>query len=307
MGDFNAAEVPPVGDGERLDRYVAMVFDCSRSEASASVRAGQVTVDGSVVTKPSTRLDAGQSVVVAEDPHTEPEGVAPDPSVSLKVLYEDSDLVVIDKPVGLVVHPGAGNPSGTVCNGLVQLYPEMLEVGEPHRPGIVHRLDRATSGLMVAARSDRAYRSLVDQLASHEVERVYTAVVLGDPGAERGVVDAPIGRSKRNPLRMTVAEGARPARTHFEVQRRFDDPVSALLTCRLETGRTHQIRVHMHSIGNPVLGDELYGGRRSGSELDRMFLHASELVLSHPADGRVMRFSSPLPEDLANWLATHSG
>ncbi len=223
------------------------------------------------------------------------------------MLYEDSDLVVIDKPVGLVVHPGAGNPSGTVCNGLVQLYPEMLEVGEPHRPGIVHRLDRATSGLMVAARSDRAYRSLVDQLASHEVERVYTAVVLGDPGAERGVVDAPIGRSKRNPLRMTVAEGARPARTHFEVQRRFDDPVSALLTCRLETGRTHQIRVHMHSIGNPVLGDELYGG--SGGVVRTRPDVPARLRTRPVASGRRQGHAllQPAPEDLANWLATHSG
>ncbi len=145
---------------------------------------------------------------------------------------------------------------GRLCNGLLDRFPDVEGVGDPTRPGIVHRLDRMTSGLLVVARTDQAYRSLTEQLAEHRVERVYLCVIVGHPAAKAGVVDAPIGRSRRNPLRMTVATGAKPARTHFEVLERFEDPECALLRCRLETGRTHQIRVHMSSIGHPVLGDD---------------------------------------------------
>ncbi|MFV0317477.1 MAG: RluA family pseudouridine synthase [Microthrixaceae bacterium] len=307
MSEPPPGTVPPALAGERLDRYIALVFDCSRSEAVGSVHSGAVEVDGLVVTKPATRLEVGQVVVLTEAPDRQVPPVLGDPDVGFEVIHEDTDLVVLDKPVGLVVHPGAGNPDGTLCNGLVHRYPEMSEVGEPQRPGIVHRLDRATSGLMVAARSQRAYESLVDQLATHRVQRTYRTVVLGHPEADRGVIDAPIGRSRRNPLRMTVAQGARPARTRFEVLERMDDPTSALVTCELETGRTHQIRVHMRSVGHPVLGDDIYGDRRGDAGLGRMFLHAIELGFDHPATGEPLDYASPLPSELAGWLGSHLG
>lgn len=271
-----------------------------------AVDESQVLIDGGVQTKASTKLSAGQVVTMLSDPIVQAPAVLGDSTVVFGVVQEDPSVIVVDKPAGLVVHPAPGHPDRTLCNGLLARFPEVANVGDRARPGIVHRLDRMTSGLLVVARTDQAYRSLSEQLAEHRVERTYTCVVVGHPAARAGVVDAPIGRSRRNPLRMTVATGAKPARTHFEVVELFEDPKYALMRCRLETGRTHQIRVHMSSIGHPVLGDEFYGGERPGNGLERMFLHASELGFEHPVSGEWTDVSSPLPDDLGNWLTTRS-
>lgn len=302
-GPGAAARVPAAADGERLDRFVALATGCSRSVASDALARGEVLLDGEVVTRASTRVREGQSVEMAFDPDPGHEQPVAQPEVGLKVVHEDASVIVVDKPAGLVVHPAPGHPEGTLCNALVARYPEILSVGDPSRPGIVHRLDRMTSGLMVVARTQQAHDALVEQLGARSVERVYSALVLGLPEASRGVVDAPVGRSRRDPTRMTVAAGAKEARTRFEVLERFEDPACALLSCRLETGRTHQIRVHMSSIGHPVAGDELYGGIREGVPSERMFLHAGTLAFGHPASGERVEFTSPLPEELARWLA----
>ena len=218
---------------------------------------------------------------------------------------------MVDKPAGLVVHPGAGHRDGTLVNGLLARYPDLGhvagEVGSDEtRPGIVHRLDRGTSGLLVVARTSGAYRSLVDQLADRRVSRGYRALVLGTMDAEAGVVDAPIGRSVSSPTRMAVSRKGKEARTHYQVERRFGHPAAAtLLGVALETGRTHQIRVHLAAIGHPVAGDDVYGRGRSlaGSALTRPFLHAASLAFEHPSTGQRVAFESPLPEDLSLQLA----
>jgi 23S rRNA pseudouridine1911/1915/1917 synthase len=207
--------------------------------------------------------------------------------------------VVVAKPAGLVVHPGAGHHGGTLVNGLLHRYPEVAGVGDPTRPGIVHRLDRDTSGLLVVARSERAHRALVAALAERRVEREYDALVWGVPDAPRGVVDAPIGRSDARRTRMAVREGGRDARTAYTLVESFASPRCSLLRCRLETGRTHQIRVHLAAIGHPVVGDVAYGGARAGLALDRPFLHAGRLAFDHPVTGRRVELDEPLPADLA--------
>ncbi|MCB1257154.1 MAG: RluA family pseudouridine synthase [Microthrixaceae bacterium] len=296
--------VPEALEGERLDRAVAMLVGCSRSQAATLVADGGVEVNGASVTKVSLRLSAGDDLAIHGAPQEEIDDVLPDPGVDFGVVYEDEHVIVINKPAGLVVHPGAGNRTGTLVNGLLHRYPEIATVGDPARPGIVHRLDIGTSGLMVAARSQQAYDELVDQLASRSVHRTYSALVLGHLTHPRGVIDAPIGRSRRDPLRMTVSTVGREARTHYELDRSFDEPIeTSLITCRLETGRTHQIRVHLSSIGHPVVGDDRYGGSRKRLEFKRPFLHARELAFAHPTTDEEMWFASELPGDLSALLA----
>jgi 23S rRNA pseudouridine1911/1915/1917 synthase len=301
--------VPPSLAGERLDRAVAMLADCSRAEAAEAIGSGRATVAGRVVTKVSHRLEEGDELVVLGDPHRIPAAVTADPEVEFAVLHEDDDVIVIDKPAGLVVHPGPGHTGSTLVHGLLARYPELSPddgdaVGGADRPGLVHRLDRGTSGLLVVARNPRAHADLVEQLSSHSVGRVYTALAWRHPAHPHGVIDAPVGRSRRDPLRMTVAADGRPARTHYDVDRLYHDPVEvALLTCRLETGRTHQIRVHLSSIGHPVVGDPLYGGARSSFPVPRPFLHARRLEFAHPGTGEEVAFESPLPADLQAVLA----
>ncbi|QGG97081.1 RluA family pseudouridine synthase [Actinomarinicola tropica] len=282
-----------------------MLTAVTRSEASSILADGGVLVDGHEVTKGSIKVREGQRVrIVLPDV---PEGplVAPDASIDLRVVHEDDDVVVIDKPAGLVVHPGAGNLDGTLVNALVARYPEIVDVGEPERPGIVHRIDKGTSGLLAVARTPRAYDALVAALSAHDVEREYLALVWGRPEATHGVVDAAIGRSGRDPTRMAVSNRGRHARTHYEVVRTFDNPVPlALVRCRLETGRTHQIRVHMAAIGHPVVGDDRYGGARSPVPVDRPFLHAARLSFAHPVTGEPVEATSPLPADLEAVLGT---
>ncbi len=215
---------------------------------------------------------------------------------------------MVDKPAGLVVHPGSGRRSGTLVNGLLASHPELADVGSDRaRPGIVHRLDKGTSGLLLVARTNVAFERLVAALGSRTVHRRYHALVWGHPRATQGLVDAPVGRSANDPTRMTVTERGKPARTRYEVGRRFDQPVPvAELVCDLETGRTHQIRVHLRSIGHPVVGDVRYGGARQSLPLARPFLHAERLALDHPVSGAPLTFESPLPADLAEVLARDS-
>jgi 23S rRNA pseudouridine1911/1915/1917 synthase len=298
--------VPDALAGERLDRFVAMVTSASRSAAADLVATGQVRLDGAVVTTRSRRLEPGQRVEadtggLAESRAT---AVQPEPDVAIRVVHEDEGVIVVDKPAGLVVHPGAGHASGTLVAGLLARYPELAGVGDPDRPGIVHRLDKGTSGLLVVARTPTAYAALVQQLKRHQVDRRYLALVWGALDTLSGMVDAPVGRSSREPTRMTVSTRGKEARTRYEVISTFHEPVVAsLLECRLETGRTHQIRVHLSAIGHPVVGDARYGGARQSLAMDRPWLHAAGLRFSHPLTGEVVQLDSPVPPDLADVLA----
>jgi 23S rRNA pseudouridine1911/1915/1917 synthase len=227
-----------------------------------------------------------------------------DASVTVNVLYADADVVVVNKQQGLVVHPGAGNPTGTLVHGLLAKYPEIARVGDPMRPGIVHRLDAGTTGLMVVARSSEAYESLVDQLSSRLVHREYVAVAVGHFDAKSGVIDAAIGRDLRELTKMAVRVDGKPARTHYEVVREFGAPIIAtLVRCQLETGRTHQIRVHLAAVGHPVLGDATYGGVRSTVPFGRPALHAVRLSFAHPRTEEKLEFEAPLPPDIESLIA----
>ena len=295
-------EVPESLAGERLDRTLAMLTGWTRSEVQTLVEAGSVLVGGVRVAK-SRRLEEHDLIEVL----AEPEGPGlpqADPVIPVVVRYEDDDVVVIAKPAGLVVHPGAGHPDATLVNGLLARYPEIANVGDPTRPGIVHRLDRDTSGLLVVARTAPAYDGLVAMLAAHDVERRYVALVWGTPASSRGVIDAPIGRSVRRPTRMAVREGGRVARTAYEVVASYRDPEVALLHCQLETGRTHQIRVHLQAINHPVVGDAAYGGRRAALVLDRPFLHAGGLAFAHPVTGARVEVEEPLAPELQAVLSS---
>jgi 23S rRNA pseudouridine1911/1915/1917 synthase len=297
--------VPAALAGERLDRVVALMLDVSRSAAAAILDAGGVAVDGAVADTGKVRLTEGQVVTIDPELIGGAPVLEPDPTIEFAVVYEDDTVLVIDKPAGLVVHPGAGNPDGTLVNGLLARYPEIAGVGDdPVRPGIVHRLDAGSSGLLVVARTAAARAALIEQFAEHHAERTYLALVWGHPEAPHGVIDAPVGRSKRDPLRMAVVADGRWARTEYRVLRRFDRPVElALLECQLETGRTHQIRVHLSSIGHPLVGDPVYGQRKPRLALGRPFLHAAKLAFEHPDTGQRIAFESPLPADLTSRLA----
>lgn len=296
--------IPAALGGERLDRIVALLADVSRSVAAAVIRDGGVRVDGEPATSGKLRVTAGATVAV--DPSRLPVDALPaaDPEVQFAVVHEDDAVIVVDKPAGLVVHPGAGNHTGTLANGLLARYPELCAVGDPQRPGIVHRLDAGSSGLLVVARTATALTALQAQFADRHAHREYRALVWGHPDAAHGVIDAPIGRDPSDPLKMALVADGRPARTEYQVAARLTAPAPvALLDCRLETGRTHQIRVHLAGIGHPLVGDVTYGGRRPTFGLDRPFLHAVELSFVHPENGETVHFSSELAGDLATLLA----
>lgn len=296
--------VPAALGGERVDRLVALLAEVSRKEAAAIVAAGGVHLDGIVAGSGKQRVEAGQRVTIDATAVADREPPGPEPSIDIPIVHADADVIVVDKPAGLVVHPGPGHPSGTVVNGLLARFPELVHVGQPDRPGIVHRLDVGTSGLMVVARTTAAYTQLVADLAARRIERHYDALVWRWPEQTTGVIDAPIGRDPRDPLRMAVTVDGRPARTHFSVVERYDRPAElARLRCRLETGRTHQIRVHLSVVGHPVVGDGTYGGVRPGLACPRPFLHAAHLSFQHPVSGVMLTFASPLPADLAPVLA----
>jgi 23S rRNA pseudouridine1911/1915/1917 synthase len=305
MDEAQSIVVPAALDGERLDRAVALLTGWPRAAVQSLLEEGSVLVDGNPVAK-SHRLREGAVVVLLAEPPADAPPAA-DPSVVVDVRYEDDDVIVVAKPADLVVHPGAGHPDGTLVNGLLARYPEIARVGDPMRPGIVHRLDRDTSGVLLVARSSRGYESLVTQLSARLVERRYVALVWGRLPAPRGMIDAPIGRSLARRTRMAVRDEGKPARTEYDVRAVYDEPVCSLLDCRLETGRTHQIRVHLAAIGHPVVGDATYGGAREPLVIGRPFLHATFVAFDHPANGERLHFEDPLPPDLESVLTGLDG
>ncbi|HEY5170191.1 MAG TPA: RluA family pseudouridine synthase [Acidimicrobiia bacterium] len=294
--------VPSALDGDRVDRALSFLTGWPRAAVQELIDAGAVTVDGKVVAK-SHRLHEGSALEVLAEPSLEPDArPQPDPGVVIDVRFADDDVVVVAKPAGLVVHPGAGNARGTLVDGLLARFPGIENVGDPMRPGIVHRLDRDTSGLLVVARTARAYDALVAQLAKRSVDRHYGALVWGRLSSPRGLIDAPIGRSGARRTRMAVRDAGKPARTEYQVVDEYDVPVVSLLECKLETGRTHQIRVHLAAIGHPVVGDGTYGGSRDQIALSRPFLHAGKLAFDHPVTGERLQFDDPLPPELREVL-----
>jgi 23S rRNA pseudouridine1911/1915/1917 synthase len=297
-------EIPAALAGERLDRVVALLADISRSDAAALVTEGGARVDGVSATSGKVRVALGQTVEI--DPARIPRRELPvgDASIVVPVVYADDDVIVVDKPPGLVVHPGHGHPDGTLVNALLASHPDIAGVGDEMRPGIVHRLDVGTSGLMVVARSQVAYDTLVAALAARRVTRGYQALVWGHLESPNGLIDAPIGRDHRDPLRMAVVIDGKPARTRYRTILRYTAPTEvSRLECHLETGRTHQIRVHLAAAGHPVVGDGAYGGVRAGVSSPRPFLHAATLGFKHPVTGEALAFESALPEDLLGVLA----
>ena len=305
---------------DRLDRFLALTFpEVSRARFQRLIAEGQVTVEGIPVTETRHKLKPGQAVKAVIPPAVAAEPQAE--TIPLSVVYEDKDLIVIDKPPCLVVHPGAGNETGTLVNALIAHCGDSLSgIGGVKRPGIVHRLDKDTSGLLVIAKNDAAHRGLSEQFAAHgkdgRLERTYLAIVWGIPERNRGTISANIARSNTNRQKMAVSrsETSREAVTHYEVLERFSG--ASLIRCVLETGRTHQIRVHMTHIGHPLLGDKAYGSsfkaslstlsdaaRNAVNTLNRQALHAGKLGFEHPRTGKAMSFESPMPADMLQLLA----
>ena len=294
--------VPAALDGDRVDRALSFLTGWPCAAVQLLIDGGGVLVDGRPVSK-SHRLHEGDVLEVLDEPPPDTDRLPEaDPTVELDLRHTDDDVIVVAKPAGLVVHPGAGHATGTLVNGLLARFAEIASVGDPLRPGIVHRLDRDTSGLLAVARSVRGYESLVAQLADRSVDRLYRALVWGRPSSPRGMIDAPIGRSGARRTRMAVRSAGKEARTEYEVVESFARPLCSLLECRLETGRTHQIRVHLSAIGHPVVGDGTYGGSRDSIVIERPFLHAATLGFDHPATGDRLRFEEPLPADLTTVL-----
>ncbi len=295
--------IPSALEGERLDRVVALLSGRSRSEVEIAIEQGLVQIDNVPIFKPSFRVKA-DSELVAEVAETESETLIPDSSVSFNVVFEDQDIIVVEKPAHVVVHPGAGVNSATLAHGLLARFPEIAEIGQADRPGIVHRLDVGTSGLLVVARNAEAYDYLVNELSQRKIHREYMALVVGNLESDAGEIDAPVGRSMKNRTRMAVSSEGRDARTRYVVQERFNSPiVCTLVGCELETGRTHQIRVHFAAIEHPVVGDAQYGGERSALPASRPILHARRLAFSHPRTGEIVEFLSDIPDDIAAVIA----
>jgi 23S rRNA pseudouridine1911/1915/1917 synthase len=305
--------------GTRLDRFLANKIEAlSRTRLKSLILEGKVEVGGKTIRDPEYRVNAADAIALAL-PAPEPAKPAAE-KIPLAIVYEDKDVIVIDKPAGLVVHPAAGNQSGTLVNALIAHCGASLSgIGGEKRPGIVHRLDKDTSGLLVVAKNDKAHRSLSAQFADHgrtgELSRGYLAFAWGVPKPERGTIDAPIARDPRSRVKMAVRKGGREAVTHYEVLRKYagadGKPVASLIQCELETGRTHQIRVHLARAGHPLLGDGVYGAgfqskaallpqapRAALARLERQALHAFRLAFSHPATGKLLEFESKLPSEL---------
>ncbi len=312
--------VPGAVQGERLDRLLAAELGAySRSRIKALIEAGHVTAGGRTIAEPSYRVKPGQQFDIFVP---EPEPALPEAQpIALDILYEDGHLLVLDKPAGLVVHPAPGNPDGTLVNALIAHCGDSLSgIGGVRRPGIIHRLDKDTSGLMVAAKTDHAHGALSEQFTARDIERAYDALVWGVPRPARGEIEGNIGRSPKNRKKMAVLNrGGRHALTHYQVLATFgpqNAPVVSRIECRLATGRTHQIRVHLAHAGHPVLGDPVYGGGPSrarqhglGDEalaalkaLGRQALHAKRLGFRHPGSGEALLFESNLPLDIRSLL-----
>ncbi len=311
----------PEDAGRRLDQFLAAALpELSRSRLKSLIQAGRLTSGGATITEPSYRVKPGQAFalrVPAPRPAT-PKAQA----IALDILYEDDDLVVIDKPAGLVVHPAPGNPDATLVNALIAHCGDSLSgIGGVQRPGIVHRLDKETSGLLVAAKNDAAHAGLARQFADRSLSRVYLALVWGVPRPREGEIAGNIGRHPTRRKQMAVLRrGGRPALTRYRVVEVFGDEAAAAVECRLATGRTHQIRVHLAWRGHGVIGDPVYGGRRrkggrggggvlaeAAAAMARQALHARALSFRHPRTGETMRFESPLPADMADLVAALRG
>jgi 23S rRNA pseudouridine1911/1915/1917 synthase len=286
--------VPPDLDGERLDRALAVLLDVSRAVARSLVDSG-VEIDG-IPSKPNARVVAGMSIRTPAV--VRPAALLAEP-MELTVLYEDDDLVVIDKPPGMVVHPGSGQTRGTLAAGLLHRYPELDGVGAADRWGLVHRLDKDTSGAILVARSQEAFDGLTGQLRERKISREYLTLIEGVLKPPTGTIDAPIGRDPGTPTRRAVIREGKHARTHYRLVKNYDEHDLAFVKVTLETGRTHQIRVHFAAIGHPIVGDATYGSRREPGLSPRIFLHAGELKFKHPSDGSEIVVTSPLPADLA--------
>ena len=295
--------VPDALDGERVDRVISFITGASRSMVSRCIKEGEVFRNDSIVKKGSEKVSSGDRIVVGSRLLVEPAEIKPDSEINVPIVYEDASFVVVDKPSGLVVHPAASQKKGTMANGLLSLYPDIANVGDPTRPGIVHRLDKGTSGLLVVARSNESHLSLTTQLQARTIERIYTALILGDLEAEKGIIDAPLGRDPKNPIRRAVVSNGKEARTRYEIIERFETPEPcSLVKCELETGRTHQIRAHFSAIGHPVVGDNLYGGSSTSITVSRPFLHSSSLIFTHPISSERLSFTSEMPQELLKIL-----
>ncbi len=301
-----AEEIPAALSDERLDRAVALIASISRSEATALIDDGGVEVDGARAPAGKLRLATGQRVVIDLGRRRRPGPAEPDADVPFEVVHADEHLIVVDKPAGVVVHPAPGSLAGTLVNGLLSRFPDLATAHDDRqRPGIVHRLDAGSSGLLVVARTAACAAALSAQFRDRTAGRRYRALVWGHPAAEQALIDAPIGNSPSDPRRRAVVADGKPARTRYEVTQRFDGPaVLAELVCALETGRTHQIRVHLEAVGHPLVGDQVYGLGRASLGLDRPYLHAFELSVEHPATGERRTWTSPLADDLAAFRAT---
>ncbi len=308
--------VPPEASGERLDRFVAERTDLSRTQVARLVEEGAVLWNGERPRK-SEPLAEGDRITV-QVPEPKPVEALPEP-IPLEILHEDEHLLVVNKAAGMVVHPAPGNYTGTLVNALLHHVTDLSGIGGALRPGIVHRLDRDTSGLLVVAKSDAAHRTLSAALKRREIRRLYQATAWGHLDEPHLKVDAPIGRDANDRKRMAVRRDGRRAVTHIRIRERW--PAAELLDVGLETGRTHQIRVHLAHLGHPVVGDSLYGAgwergmdgpvrgwaRELARRVPRQFLHASRLAFQHPATGKTMRFEAPLPDDLATAAAWARG
>ncbi|MCX8996725.1 RluA family pseudouridine synthase [Rhizobiaceae bacterium BDR2-2] len=316
--------IVPEGASGRLDAWLAGALEgeISRSRVKALIEGGSVFVDGKPVAEPKRKVHPGETVEIGMPQPEDPEPQGED--IPLDVLYEDDDLIVLVKPAGLVVHPGAGNWTGTLVNALIHHCGMSLSgIGGVRRPGIVHRLDKDTTGVMVVAKNDTAHRHLAAQFADHgrtgPLERAYMAIVWGRPNRLAGTIDAPLGRAgdrTKRAVKREESDDAREAITHYEVIERFREKpdatcLASLVECRLETGRTHQIRVHMAHIGHPLIGDADYGAafrtkanllpdeaKATVNAFPRQALHAYMLAFEHPRTGEVMRFEAPLPDDM---------
>ncbi|MPZ52826.1 MAG: RluA family pseudouridine synthase [Acidimicrobiia bacterium] len=289
-------KVPPILDGERLDRVVAVLAGVSRSQARTLVDAEGVLVDGEVGTA-SQRVRSGCELTI---PSPSVESVLEPEDVPFEVRHEDEHIIVVDKPPGVVTHPGAGNRTGTLAGGLLHRFPEIEGVGQRDRWGLVHRLDRDTSGLLLVARTSESYLHLVDAMRQRRISRRYLALVAGRLELPTGMIEAPIARDPRQPTRMRVDAEGKDAVTHYEEVRTVDD--DTMVEVALETGRTHQIRVHMAAIDHPVIGDRVYGSGSTVRGMTRLFLHAHHLGLDHPMWDERLEIDSPLPGDLADRL-----
>ncbi len=289
--------------GRRLDVVLAKLLNRSRSSCADLIRDGHVRINAHAA-KASQVVEAGIQIIVSAPAPREPAASPQD--LPIRIVHDDEDFCVVDKPAGMATHPGRGNLEGTLLNGLLARFPSLPAINGVRRPGIVHRLDKETSGLLVVAKTERAMTALTRAMAQRRIKRSYDAVVWGVPVNARGIIDAPLGRDPRARTKFTVRDDGRRAVTHYRAVETFpkilsiatDAPESAsLLRLELETGRTHQIRVHAAAIGHPIIGDQTYGPSLPGLRMKRQALHAAELSFEHPVTGKMLRFASPWPDD----------